>query len=179
MQTVVRLSTAECVYVSNYEDKLLNVGGAVLYEADLFIGLASMWAQATRNIFTTASVLSAETPPLIDAKKPSIIVGWPVDKILPLPQLDWLVNTIQYYLHLGKRVEVGSKHSHGRVGVLLACLLLYYHDYMDETMAVRAMQARFCSYAIRSIPQYLLVKSYHALLTKRRAEIKELKEGGD
>jgi|SRR3990167_6850564 len=97
-----------------------------------------------------------------DHQYPAVIIDWPDRDIIPVNLLARLANFCIDSIRRGKFVEIGCLGGHGRTGTLLAAIIAIA-EHIPADQAIAAARTRYCSQAVESIKQEMLI---HALLLK-------------
>ena len=124
-------------------------------EPNLQVYLDSTWLEPINMPILTCGLRKAMPKPTI----PTIYVPWYDGRGLPLPTLQWVVQTILDEMEKGKMVELGCGGGHGRTGTILACLLIEAEG-LDPKDAIIQVKKRYCEEAVETISQVTSIYAY-------------------
>ena len=90
---------------------------------------------------------------------PKIVVHWPDNGVIGLPELNQLISKIEFLLIQGLIIDIACVLGHGRTGTFLACLLVELEG-MNATEAIVAVRDRYCAYAVETTEGENLIAAY-------------------
>ncbi|MFH1632407.1 MAG: hypothetical protein ABIG63_00145 [Chloroflexota bacterium] len=131
---------------------------------DFGVYMAIGWRETLGRMWTNGSYLKrlAEARPY-----PALFVDWPDGGVIPVSQINTLVEICRSKMSRGKQVDLGCHAAHGRTGTLLACLIARV-EHLNGRKALEAVRYRYCKWAVESSAQERAITEYAEKYAVRR-----------